>query len=230
MHQALSIAWLTMLAITVQAKTAPSEPFRQLYADYNAALMRKDGAQAAALLHSNIVNAYGEALQLAKTATRDQMRNVPAHQKLVALYLRAAATPEDIAAMRSARDVVAFMINKGALRSDAQMSTDLRDFTFHDDEAFASLYSRGRNTNLRLRFAQEAGEWKIDLTDLNKMADDVYAQTAQLQKVSLDDALVRLVRSATGAPVAGAAESGKLGANDLWIPLNAATAQKTAAH
>jgi hypothetical protein len=216
----MHLALLVLVCSFAHATPTSPDALRQLYADYNTALLNKDGPKAAAFLHSNIVNVYGEALQLAKAATKDQLQGVPAHQKLIALYLRAAAAREDIAAMNEAPDVVAFMVRKGALRSDAQMSTDLRDFTFQGDEAFASLYASGRNTNLRLRFAKEAGAWKIDLTDFNRMADDVYAQTAQLQKVSIDEALVRLIGSATGKPVA----------DDIWIPLNAAIEKSAASN
>lgn len=211
---------LLVLACTIaHAAPATHDELRQLYADYNAALMNKDGPEAASFLHSNIVNVYRDALSLAKTATRERMQSVPAHQKLIALYLRAAAAPDDIAAMKHPRDIVAFMVHKGALRTDAQMSTDLRDFALNGDEAFAWLYAAGRNTNLRLRFAKEEGAWKIDLTDLNAMADDVYAQTAQMQKVPIDEALVRLVRSSVGKPVT----------DEIWIPLNAASRQSAAA-
>lgn len=199
-----------LLSFTASAAPGQSEALQRLYAAYNAALVNKDGAKAASFLHANIVRIYGGALQLANTATKEQMSSVPAHQKLIALYLRAAASPDDLASMNDARDVIAFMVRTGALRSDAQMSTDLRDFTFIDEEAFAYLYASGRNTNLRLRFAKEAGEWKIDLTDLNAMADDVYAQSAQMQKATIDEALVRLVQSSIGGPAT----------DEIWIPLN----------
>lgn len=218
MQRLIPFALLTLLGVIAQAAPSPPDALRQLYADYNAALMSRDGSTASSFLHSNIVAGYGETLLLARAATRDEMQRAPAHKKLIALYLRAAAPPEDIAAMKDARDVVVFMVRTGALRSDAQMSMDLRDFTVSGDEAFAWLHAAGRNTNLRLRFAKEAGEWKIDLTDLNAMADDIYAQAAQMQKVTIDEALVRLVQSSVGKPVS----------EEIWIPLDADSGQSTA--
>lgn len=200
---------LLVSSVAVHGAATLQDDLRQLYASYNSALAAKDGPKAASCLHSNILASYGEAHALALKATRDELKEVPPHRKLIALYIRAAATPDDLATMKAPGDVVAFMVRKGALRSEPQANIDLREFRTEGEQVSASLYSNGRPTQLRLRFAKEAGAWKVDLTDLDAMADDIYTQSAKMQGVAVDESLLRLVQQSIGRPVTDA----------IWTPL-----------
>ena len=198
-------------AATAPAAVTPelTEQLRQLYGSYNTALLQKDGETAAQLLHSNIVDNYAEALQLAKTASRDELESIPPHKKLIMFYIRW-GVPEEVIAKDDPHAIIAYMVEQGALRSNTSVSTDVRDFTLQDGEVIGHLYAQGKKTPLKISFAQEHGQWKIDLTDLNAMADDVYAQSAEMQKVSQDEALLNLVEGTTKKDVT----------DEIWVPLN----------
>lgn len=209
MPRAVLSILLLLSSIAAHGAATLQDDLRELYASYNAALAAKDGPKAASCLHSRILASYGEAHALALKATRAELTDVSPHKKLIALYIRAAATPDDLDRMKGPGDVVAFMVQKGALRSEPQASIDLREFSTEGEQVFASLYSNGRNTHLRLRFEKEAGAWKVDLGGLDAMADDVYTQSARMQGVSVDESLLRLVQQSIGRPVA----------DTIWTPL-----------
>lgn len=210
---------LLLCSVAAIGSVPDQEELRALYTGYTAALAARDGPKAASCLHSNILDSYGEALALALTANRDDLKSATPQKKLIALYLRGAATPKDLAAMASGGDVVAFMVGRGALRTESQAGVELRDFSPEGEQVFASLYANGRNTHLRLRFAKEAGEWKVDLSNLDDMADDVFTQAAKMQGISVDEAVLRLVQQSLGRPLGEA----------IWTPLEPASGTGTAA-
>lgn len=204
---------LLVLSLTAAAYArdhgATAAELRALYGKYNESLLGKRGEEAAALLHPSVVRIYADALTLARRADAKQLRTAPLHQRLIALYLRWHAPPE-IVRSENPREVVAFMVREGVLRSDVGVSTDLQDFVIAGDEAHAFLYAQGRKTPLRIRFAPIDGEWKVDVTHLQTMADDIYRQMAVRQNISEDQALLNLIAAYTRRPITDA----------IWQPLD----------
>lgn len=208
--------WLAAVVFSV-ALNASGEPqssapsageLQELYRSYNDALLSKDGGRASSYLHPDILAIYADALKLARSAQRSELQAVAPHKRLLAFYIRW-AVPSDIARHDDPRALIDYMVREGALRSDAGVSTDLRDFTFESEEAVGALYAQGQRTPARIRFARVEGTWKIDLTNLQQMSDDIYSQMAARQKIPVDEALLKMVAARSAKPLTEA----------IWDPL-----------
>lgn len=204
---------LVLVAVSFHARSneqaATAAQLQAVYGKYNEALLQKHGDEAAQLLHPDLVRIYADALSLARTADAQTLKSAPLHQRLIALYARWQAPPE-VLKTGDPTALIAFMVREGVLRSDSGVSIDLRDFTITDDEATAFLYRQGRKTPMRVRFAPVDDQWKIDLTQLQTLADDIYKQMAVRQQISEDQTLLNLISAYTRRPVT----------EEIWQPLD----------
>lgn len=201
-------ALLPMLGVAVSLLTvAPAsaamtefektQPIRQAFEDYQAALDQGEARVAGFLVSPETLRFFEEARQYALKADAAQLGAIPLVQQLLALRLRL-EVPLSTLRDGTAEDLVGAAVQRGMLtRTDRDLH--IGNIRVRDDEAVADQVDRaGRPEGIRWRFKKVRGHWRVDLLP-SLLAGDAYMKALLAQSgLSRERFLLRLIEQSTG--------------------------------
>jgi hypothetical protein len=189
----------TPSATPAPAPAIPATPgddvaIRRVFADYQAAIERGDGARAAALLDSTTIAFYERMKRAALDMPGDDVRQQPLVERLTIVAMRVGKSRAQLDATRT-EDLVAAAITQGTGVSSVK-GVELSAITVDGDTAQATPLKAGLALPVAFAFRRESGAWRVDLTRLLERANELLR--SQLKGMSEDQLIRAYVASAGG--------------------------------
>lgn len=203
----LAVASLVASLGGCKEEEAPeSDEIRALMARYVGAANNRDGETAAASITAGSIAQYGKLIELGLNGKRKDVEALDAMDLYEVLLMRVCARRRDIEGL-DARAYVVYSTSQGWYVDDESLTIEIESIKVYGDNAYAKAYfSDGFDKSLvgiPLTFKREDGFWKIDENSWRGVFKQVAAERAQLDGVSLAQAVLSLVEEDTGktAPI-----------------------------
>jgi hypothetical protein len=178
------------------------------FAVYKSALVRRDGAQAAATVSGNSLAYYDRMRQLALSAPKNELEQLEGTERMLVLGMRHQA-PRDLLEAATPAELVAYAVNAGLVSDTSVATTELGAVSIQGDRARAWVVVDGQPTRGVLQFALEDAVWKFDLEFAMEASSGLIAALAEQLGVSENDVIFELLARGSGLAVGP----------ELWVPL-----------
>jgi hypothetical protein len=166
---------------------------------YQQALLKKDGARAAAVVDRGTIDYYQRVRDLAVGGKAADVKKLPLLDKLMVVRMRHQVPPAQLKAM-DGKAALAFGVDQGWIGDNvAKVTAGPVDIT--DNRASLTFVVGGKPTPVKLGLVREAGAWRIDLVSLFQLSGAAFKQRQQESGKSEDDFVVGLVEELSGKPV-----------------------------
>lgn len=182
---------------------AEVEAIRGTFGAYRAGVAA--GAPGAVLdtVTSDSVAWFGELGDLARTATADAVRGLPATAQLLVLTLRDAGGAQ-LTELDDGEAVLSFLVEGRYAGQDRSLG-GLGDITLASEDLALGVVTRdGVPTPLRWRFDRVDGQWRYDLLDALGRHDDAIARGAASRGLTVPDVVAETLQRLTGEAPADA--------------------------
>lgn len=204
----LGLTVLLLLTAPAAHAADPRTEVRQVFEDYRAALMERQGAIAAFLVTPETQAFYETARRAALDAGREAMDALPLAQALLALRLRHDLGAERLRSM-AGEEIIAEAVERGIVRASGLRAMRLGPVAVGGDTAVAEqLDPAGRPLGVVWRFERIGGLWRVDLRPSLAAADALMQKMLRDSGLSRKVFLERLVTMSSERPVT----------EELWRP------------
>jgi hypothetical protein len=201
------IAPILALAVLPASAADPTAAVEASFAAYQSALVRRDGARAAAAVSSNSLAYYDRIRKLALSATKSELDEFEGTERMLILGLRHQA-PLDLLETGTPEELLAYAVDTALVSDIAVAKTELGEVTIHGDLARCWIVVDGKPTRGVLQFALEGGEWKFDLEFAMRSSAGWIAALARQNGMSENEVIFELLSRGSGKPVGP----------DIWKP------------
>lgn len=187
----------TASADAAVSKPRPEDPsaIRQTFDAYQAALAKKDGQAAAALVDRTTLDYYGQMRSLALDGSAVQIRRQPVLDKVMILRLRMELAPEELRKL-TPEGLIALGVDRGWVGGTFG-ETGLAEITVEGDDAKAQATVKGQPSPVSWEFRREAGGWRLNLAALTKAMGPALTGAARGMEMSDDEFAVFMIEQAT---------------------------------
>ncbi|MCB9283860.1 MAG: hypothetical protein H6563_07300 [Lewinellaceae bacterium] len=188
--------WLSS-AVFQDPQRAEKEKIRNLFEQYNAALLQDEGEVAAEYIDSRTLKYYSEALQKVIHADRATVESMGFLDKMMVLLIRHRASREEILSF-DGRSLFIYAVDKGMAGKNSIPNNSLGRIKIVGDFARARALSRGRWTPIFYHFYKEDGTWKIDLTSVLAGGGLAFKKAVEKSGIEENEFLFMILEMITG--------------------------------
>lgn len=197
----LAAVLLALFPFLTGCEPAEAGDVQYYYDAINRAFDSADGQGAVALLARRSIEQYDHAVQMAKTGTREQIKNLPGVERGDILMMRHRLTPEELAPL-DGRAWLILATDRGWMAHDPdEVRLELGRITVNGDTASAEIVVEGERTGAFYDFVREDGVWKLDWIRVDKLFNRWIAEGAAEAGMSEDEYLIMWEEQETGRPV-----------------------------
>ncbi|HVM95464.1 MAG TPA: hypothetical protein VMT89_03695 [Candidatus Acidoferrales bacterium] len=204
---ALTVVALVVLLRAPAPQPATPENIQAVFRTYKDAVLKGDGAAAAAVLSQDTVDWYAESQQLALHGTKDQLQKLQPLQRFQALAFRYRTDPHVLRTL-SPRQVIAYAVEQGWMGKSTLERTDIGDVKIAGDTAEAEVTVDGKPAGQQYNFMREQGQWRFDQLPLLASGDEQLRAAAAQRKMSEEQLILALLE----------AFSKKKVGDEIWVP------------
>lgn len=187
--------------------TAPPKPtleqdqqaVKDVFEAYRFALVHGDGDTAANNVSTGTIAQYEKRLELALTATKEQLQNEKLSDRLSALMLRHRMMPHKLREM-DGRSIFAHAVDYGWIGREVVEKWNVRSVAVDGDRAAAQAGVDDSEGTRLFHFLRENGSWKLNLLATSQQTDLVLASQAREIGITNDELLFRILAGTTGRP------------------------------
>jgi hypothetical protein len=166
---------------------------------YQAALVKRDGPAAAALVDRGTVDYYQRMRDLAVSGPAHMIKPLGLLDKLMVIRMRHQIPLAKLKVM-DGRTALAFAVTQGWVGDDVA-KVEAGAVAITGARASVSFVVGGQPTPIKLGLWRENTGWRIDLVSLFRMSEAVFRQQQQTSGKSEDDFVLMLVRRLSHKPV-----------------------------
>jgi len=177
------------------------------FAVYKSALMRRDGARAAAAISANSLAYYDRIRELALSAPRNELEALEGTERMLVLGMRHQA-PRELLETATPAELVAYAVDSGLVSDTSVATTELGEITIQGDRARAWIVIDGQPTRGVLQFAREQAAWKFDLEFAMQASSGLVAALAEQLGLPENQVIFELLARGSGRPVGP----------EIWVP------------
>ena len=195
-------AAIVTLAITSPAAAAPAggdaKAVKATFKAYQTALLKRDGARAAAVMNRGTLDYYQRMRDLAVTGKADQVKKLPMLDKLMVIRMRHQIPLAQLEAM-DGKAAFAYGVSKGWVGDNvAKVGAGPVEIT--GDRASLTFMVGGEPTPAKLALQREDGAWRIDLVSLFELSGAGFKRLQEESGKSEDDFILELIGQLTAKP------------------------------
>lgn len=197
--RAAAMLALALAPLATAAASDDAAPVKAAFKTYQSALLKQDGAAAAAIVDRGTVDYYQRTRDLAVSGKPDHVKKLPVLDKLIVLRMRLQVPLAQLKAMDGKR-ALAFGVTQGWIGSEvAKAEAGAIEIT--GDRASLTFVVGGKPTPVKLGLRREAGGWRVDLVSLFRLSDAVIRKRQEDSGKSEDDFIFALLEQLAGKPV-----------------------------
>ena len=212
-HRSVGIAFLALAFSSTMAEAGGEEAaIRTCFKNYQAAIAKKDGSAAAALISSTTLKYYAGILDLALNADEAKLRKQGHYRKTMALLVRHEAPDlyRQLNGNTNGSNFFALVVSNGWGGEIGSAGLELGKITKDVDIlASAPAVLNGQETPARFVFELERDGWKFSLLDVIVRVDQIMKEKQKNSSVNADDAIIQAIEKRSGRTVS----------KDIWKPL-----------
>lgn len=171
---------------------------RAAFEAFRSALLTKDGDAFAGLVAEETLDHYEELRDLALTASRAELTERLLGHQIYALFLRHEFPPERLADLDGPA-IAAALVNEGAISEGAVDGVRAGAITVSGSDATVEASVKGDASAFSYTFRRESDSWKIDLIELNRLADTAYRQQMHQYGLDQDEYVLTVVEAFVGS-------------------------------
>ena len=178
-------------AAAAATERAVEDDVREAFAAYRASVAVGAGEAVQDLVTPGSFAAFEEIGELARSATAEEVRALPATPQLLVLTLRTQATPAELEELRDGSDVLAYLVAGRYAGQDRSLG-GLGEIDLAAEDVAVGVVEgeAGADTPLRWRFERVDGQWRFDLVTAHRLNDQAIATAARRTGTTVE-ALVR---------------------------------------
>ncbi|MEM6552231.1 MAG: hypothetical protein AAF750_08900 [Planctomycetota bacterium] len=180
---------------------------RQAFTAYKTAILNDDGDAAYALVDQNTRDWYAASLDRALTWDRQRVMQLGIMDKLQVFTIRH-RIPRDELLQMTAESLFTHATDQGWVGKNSVSGLELGSIQVDGDFATGGIRNKGQDTPLKFHFYKEYGDWRIDLTENNKLADTALGLQVQKSGRTEMDYIFRVLEATSGRAVTA----------DVWTP------------
>lgn len=199
----LAFGWARAAAATESAAAV-----QRGFAIYKSALVRHDGARAAATVSGNSLAYYDRMRQLALSAPKDELEQLEGTERMLVLGMRHQAS-RDLLEAATPAELVAYAVSSGLVSDLSVATTELGPVSIQGERARAWVVVDGQPTRSVLQFVLEDAVWKFDLEFAMEASSGLIAALSEQLGVSENDVIFELLARGSGLAVGP----------EIWVPL-----------
>ncbi len=191
------------------------EAIRACFKQYQAAVAKRDGKAAAALVSKPTLAFFGGILNNALYGQEAKVRKLDFFRRMMVLYVRQELYDfyKTNGYSTNAADFFALVIERGYAGQVGAGKVELGKITMHTDViASASGVLDGQvATPAVLVFERTTDGWKFSLLDIITRIDQLRAERQKIAPVDEDEGILKVLQARTGRPIR----------KDIWKPIRA---------
>lgn len=180
------------------AAVVDAEAAEVAFAGYQAALVERRGADAAAVVSARTLDYYGAIGRMAVDGTPDELAGRSIVDRLTVALLRV-VLPVDVLNAATPADLFAATVEAGLVGEQVGALVPRATRVQGRTANVQAVDSGGRLVEVTLR--REGGIWKVDVAGLLRAADASLRQLAATQGISEDELVLATVSALTGQSV-----------------------------
>lgn len=184
-------------AAATPSPAAPSqeqteEAIRAAFAEYEAALLGRDGERGTAVISSRVYGFYDGMRQLALTADAQQLGGLRIFEQVTVYALRAEISAE-LLRTATPRELLGAAIDEGLVSEQAVRNFTLGRITVDGGSAAAEALRLGKASGVEFAFVLEGGQWRLDLQPLIDLGAAGFEALAQEEGIPAAEFVSRLL-------------------------------------
>jgi hypothetical protein len=196
-------AVVVALAIALPAAAAPAgddaKAVKSTFKAYQTALVKRDGAGAAAVVDRGTIAYYQRVRDLAVAGKADEVKKLPLLDKLMVVRMRHQVPLAQLKAM-DGKAAFAFGVSQGWV-GDNVAKVGAGPVEIKGDRASLTFMVGGEPTPAKLGFQREGNAWRVDLVSLFQLSGAGFKKHQEESEKSEDDFILELIGQLAGKPV-----------------------------
>lgn len=203
----LLLVLLSFLSFTGFAQTSKDkdiEAVRKTFQNFRTAVLNKDGALAVKQLDSTTLKYYGHILELTWYADHEIIDTLNAFDRMAVLNLRHRVSRDRLLQLKDAKELIKLNIDSGYISENSVKNFELGNIDLKSKEDFAIGQAKvdGKDIDLTFKFIRENNIWKLQLTEMLKMARKGIEQDIKKRQKSENEYIWTYLILETGRNVA----------------------------
>lgn len=170
---------------------------KQCFNSYKSAILNDKGEEASKLVDSRTIKYYGDMLHLVKNADSASVDSLSIMDKLMVFMIRLKSSREEILSFNG-QTLFAYAVNSGLVGKNSVANNSVGIVTIDKNFAKAQLVVEGKSQPLYFHFYKESNQWKIDLTSLFPMANNLFQNMADESGQGTNEYLFSLIEILNG--------------------------------
>jgi len=166
---------------------------------YQAALLKKDGARAAAGVDRGTIDYFQRMRDLAVAGKASELQKAPIMDKLMVVRIRHQVPAAEVKRMNGA-GLFAYGVVQGWIGKEVA-NVEVGAIEVKGDRASAALMVGNKVSPTRMGLRREAGAWRVDLTSVFATANTGFKKAQEESGMSEDNFIFKIVETLSGEPV-----------------------------
>ena len=190
------------LLILPAALSAQETDIRKTYDEFDTSLLEKNGEKALELLSADSKVFVSKGMNLANTASREDLIKEPIPTVLAVFSVRSAAkgVPPTNAAQT--------LVDMSQMYEEASAMTEIGEITVDGDSAAGQILINGSQNPIDYLFVKEAGGWKVDMVGQLEETEEMLLRPMEASGATKEQFLDQMVSAMSQVYSA-----------DVWKPL-----------
>tara|TARA_R100000027_G_scaffold67028_3_gene64289 strand:+ start:6531 stop:7142 length:612 start_codon:yes stop_codon:yes gene_type:complete len=190
------------LLILPAALSAQETDIRKTYDEFDTSLLEKNGEKALELLSADSKVFVSKVMNLANTASREDLIKEPIPTVLAVFSVRSAAkgVPPTNAAQT--------LVDMSQMYEEASAMTEIGEITVDGDSAAGQILINGSQNPIDYLFVKEAGGWKVDMVGQLEETEEMLLRPMEASGATKEQFLDQMVSAMSQVYSA-----------DVWKPL-----------
>lgn len=169
----------------------------EAFEGFRSAVLAQDGEAFAAVVAQPTLEHYEELRDLALSAPRNELAERTLGDQIYAIFLRYLFPPDHLADL-DGPEVAAALLEEGAISEGGVQGVRAGEVTISGSDATLQASVEGEEGGFSYTFRREADGWKIDLVELDALADVAYRQQMDQYGLAEDEYVLTAVEAFVG--------------------------------
>ena len=190
-----------LFPFSARAQDNAAQGVNSAFAEYNQALIQKNGPLAASYLSKATLESYEKNRQLALKGSKEEIKKeLLANQVQILLFRH--RIPVNLLKSFSEKEIFAYTVNEGWTPKEALEIQSLHHIEIHDNTATAQLFFKNQDLGAKLQFQKEAATWKVNLTSLDEFISNGLKYGKKFRPLASDEKyLLEVVEKGSGKKI-----------------------------
>lgn len=196
-----------LLSPSVYGEDPQASQVQQIFSQYNQYLMARQGKEAMQYISHSSIQHYGRMLDLALRGSKKEVKRMPLSDQINILTARHLIDLNELKTMNGPSFFI-YVVDHEWVPKEAIAVQSLGRIKVKGNQAIAPVLIEGKNVGLKMRFINELGGWKVDLTSIIKKSSQGLEFAAFKIGKSQNQFIIMAVEKAVGRNLDG----------KLWTP------------